>query len=123
MGEEEEGVVVVGSEGLVVYAPFHVAGGVDDFVYEESDRRGWFCGRGYGVVGYCLGQGILSRRNFSMLSLWCSPRKTHVAACTSIVIVPRLGRWLICNVGVIVENLSQGLIGRLNGQRADYRDV
>lgn len=104
MGEEEEGVVVVGSEGLVVYAPFHVAGGVDDFVYEESDRRGWFCGRGYGVVGYCLGQGI-------------------VAACTSIVIVPRLGRWLICNVGVIVENLSQGLIGRLNGQRADYRDV
>lgn len=41
MGEEEEGIVEVGSEGLVVYAPFHVAGGVDDSVYEEGDCCGW----------------------------------------------------------------------------------
>ena len=75
MGEEEEGIVVVGSEGLVVYAPFHVAGGVDDLVYEESDRCGWLCGRGYGIVGYCLVQGILIQRDFSMLSLSCSSRK------------------------------------------------
>ena len=54
LGEEEEGIVEVGSEGLVVYAPFHVAGGVDEFVYEEGDCCGWLCRRGYGVVGYCL---------------------------------------------------------------------
>ena len=72
LGEEEEGIVIIGSEGLLVYAPFHVAGGVDDSVYEESDRSGWLCGRGYGVVGYCLIQGILIRRNVSVFSLSCS---------------------------------------------------
>ena len=75
MSEEEEWIIVVGSEGLLVHAPFHVAGGVDDSVYEESDRCERLCGRGYGVVGYCLVQGILIRRNVSMLSLSCSSRK------------------------------------------------
>ena len=58
-----------------------------------------------------------------MMSYGVDQGKTHVTACASIIIVPRLGGWLLGSVGIVVENFSQGLIGRLNGQRADDRDV
>ena len=123
MGEKEEGIVEVGSERLMVNAPFHVACRIDGSVYKESDGCGWLKGRVYGVIRYCLVQGILIHCNFRMMSYGVDQGKTHIAACASIIIVPRLGGWLLDSVGIVVENFSQGLIGRLNGQRADDRDV